>query len=259
MTTTHARDHYHSTQIDIKNYKPSHPLNGARAEGMDHLPVPVDPRQALIRQVERAAAMGYQVQVGTELEFYLLDPQTNLPKDQGIGVYGLDRAAELARIRAPRHHVGQIAERRRDDVRRASPAVADRVDRARALDLQASLFYAVHFTAALLGTRFPERFLSELQSVQPNSIRKLIMGGCLTAAFIPKHPTTNSITADLARWLLYVRGHYIRMPVHLLIPHLIRKSFEGKKDDVLQSIVQTADGHFVLAGYSASFNAKSTA
>ncbi|NRB52928.1 MAG: caspase family protein [Saprospiraceae bacterium] len=37
---------------------------------------------------------------------------------------------------------------------------------------------------------------------------------------------------------------------------LKRKSYGGKKDDVLQSIVQTADGHFILAGYSASFNAK---
>jgi glutamine synthetase len=41
------------------------------------------------------------VQVGTELEFYLLDPETNLPKDQGIGVYGLDRAAELEHVLGP--------------------------------------------------------------------------------------------------------------------------------------------------------------
>lgn len=73
----------------------------ARAEGMDHLPVPIDPRNALIRQVERAKAMGYEVQVGTELEFYLLDPETNLPKDKGISVYGLDRAAELEHVLGP--------------------------------------------------------------------------------------------------------------------------------------------------------------
>ena len=72
-----------------------------RAEGMDHKPVPVDPRNALVAQVERAKAMGFEVQVGTELEFYLLDPETNLPKDQGIGVYGLDRAAELEHVLGP--------------------------------------------------------------------------------------------------------------------------------------------------------------
>ncbi len=72
-----------------------------RALGSDHGPVPIDPRTSLVRQVERAAAMGYTVNVGTELEFYLLDPTTGLPKDQGIGVYGLDRAAELEHVLGP--------------------------------------------------------------------------------------------------------------------------------------------------------------
>lgn len=72
-----------------------------RFEGMDHQPVPIDPRNALVRQVERANAMGFEVQVGCELEFYLLDPETGLPKDSGIGVYGLDRAAELEHVLGP--------------------------------------------------------------------------------------------------------------------------------------------------------------
>jgi len=73
----------------------------ARAEGMDHKPVPIDPRNALMRQVERAKKMGYEVQVGTELEFYLLDPETLEPKDSGIQVYGLERAAELEHVLGP--------------------------------------------------------------------------------------------------------------------------------------------------------------
>lgn len=73
----------------------------ARAEGKDHKPVPLDPRQMLIRQVERAAEMGYEIKVGTELEFYLLDPETGLPKDNGTQVYGLERAAELEHVLGP--------------------------------------------------------------------------------------------------------------------------------------------------------------
>lgn len=72
-----------------------------RAEGMDHKPVPLDPRNALMAQVERAAAMGFTVNVGTELEFYLLDPETMKPKDKGIQVYGLERAAELEHVLGP--------------------------------------------------------------------------------------------------------------------------------------------------------------
>lgn len=72
-----------------------------RAEGMDHKPVPIDPRQVLVRQVERAAAMGIEVNVGAELEFYLLDPETKQPRDQGIDVYGLNRAAEMEHVLGP--------------------------------------------------------------------------------------------------------------------------------------------------------------
>lgn len=72
-----------------------------RAEGMDHKPVPIDPRNVLATQVARAAKMGYEVNVGTEVEFYLLDPETLQPRDKGIQVYGLDRAAELEHVLGP--------------------------------------------------------------------------------------------------------------------------------------------------------------
>ncbi|MCP5087739.1 MAG: glutamine synthetase [Rhodobacteraceae bacterium] len=73
----------------------------ARAEGMDHKPVPIDPRGALVGQVNRAADMGFEVQTGTELEFYLLDPETLLPRDQGIQVYSMSRAAEMEHVLGP--------------------------------------------------------------------------------------------------------------------------------------------------------------
>ncbi|MEZ5789563.1 MAG: glutamine synthetase family protein [Nitratireductor sp.] len=69
-----------------------------RAEGMDHKPIPIDPRNALVRQVERASKMGYTIKVGTELEFYLLDPETRRPRDSDIQVYSLVRAAEMEHV-----------------------------------------------------------------------------------------------------------------------------------------------------------------
>ena len=72
-----------------------------RAEGMDHQPVPIDPRGVLIAQVERAAKMGFEVMVGTELEFYLLDPKTGTPRDRGIQVYSLNRASEMEHVLGP--------------------------------------------------------------------------------------------------------------------------------------------------------------
>lgn len=80
-----------------------------RAEGMDHKPVPIDPRGALVAQMERAASLGYTINVGTELEFYLLDPETMLPRDKGIQVYNLARAAELEHVIGPiRRFINEI-------------------------------------------------------------------------------------------------------------------------------------------------------
>ncbi|MCE2516470.1 MAG: glutamine synthetase [Alphaproteobacteria bacterium] len=72
-----------------------------RAEDMAHQPVPIDPRNVLLRQLDRAEAMGYEIKIGTELEFFLLDPETMQPKDKGIQVYGLERAAELEHVLGP--------------------------------------------------------------------------------------------------------------------------------------------------------------
>ncbi len=80
-----------------------------RLEGMDHKPVPIDPRNGLAGVLERAAKMGYEVQIGAELEFYLLDRETLLPRDQGIGVYSLARSAELEHVLGPiRRHLNEV-------------------------------------------------------------------------------------------------------------------------------------------------------
>ena len=82
-------------------WEPGVAVSFGRAEGMDHKPVPIDPRTVLMRQVERARAMGFEVNVGAEVEFYLLDPETGQPKDEGIQVYGLGRAARMEHIVGP--------------------------------------------------------------------------------------------------------------------------------------------------------------
>ena len=90
-----------STKPIALPWEPGVAMAFARVEGMDHKPVPIDPRNALVSQVERAEKMGFTLQVGTELEFHLLDPETLAPRDQGIQVYGLERAAELEHVLGP--------------------------------------------------------------------------------------------------------------------------------------------------------------
>ena len=89
-------------------WEPGVAISFARIEGMDHNPVSVDARKVLERQVVRAKKLGYDIKVGTELEFFLLDPETKKPKDKGIQVYSLERASELEHVLGPiRRHLSE--------------------------------------------------------------------------------------------------------------------------------------------------------
>ena len=97
------------TQPVASPWEPGVAICLGRAEGMDHKPLSVDPRNALVSQVERANAMGLNINIGAELEFYLLDPETLQPKDRGIQVYSLARAAELEHVVGPmRRYLNEI-------------------------------------------------------------------------------------------------------------------------------------------------------
>ena len=77
--------------------------------GTDHQPVAIDPRASLVRVLQKASDMGYETRIGTELEFYLLDKDTLKPRDRGIQVYGLPRAAELEHVLGPiRRHLTTV-------------------------------------------------------------------------------------------------------------------------------------------------------
>lgn len=72
-----------------------------RAQKEDGGPLEIDPRNALLQVAARAEELGYQVMIGAELEFFLLDPETLLPRQAGIQVYGLERAMELEHVLGP--------------------------------------------------------------------------------------------------------------------------------------------------------------
>jgi len=48
---------------------------------------------------------------------------------------------------------------------------------------------------------------------------------------LPDHPSCADVFTPVARWLLFLRGHYLRMPLRLLIPHLTRKAWRRVKGE----------------------------
>lgn len=99
------------------------------------------------------------------------------------------------------------------------------LDRADELGLQIPLFHALFHLRRLFGFGPPAPLLERLDRMGPNKLSRALMGWMLNLALQPDHPSCNLRWTGLARWLLYVRSHALRMPVHLLVPHLLRKSW----------------------------------
>ncbi len=98
------------------------------------------------------------------------------------------------------------------------------LQRAQDLELQVPLFYALRYTSMLLKLQVPEFVWPYLK--KPAYYK--IMDTLFKQALITHHPSCESSPAGLMRWLLYVRSHYLRMPIYLLLPHLLRKALTDK-------------------------------
>ena len=102
---------------------------------------------------------------------------------------------------------------------------ADIMPRARVLGFERPLFYGLHHAQRLFNTPIPPDVLSGLENAAPAwPIRKL-MDYLIPLALLPGHPDYPSQSATVARWLIYVRAHWLRMPPGLLAKHLSHKAW----------------------------------
>ena len=99
------------------------------------------------------------------------------------------------------------------------------LDRSEALRLQIPLFHALYHLQRLFGTSPPQQLAQRVAGFGPNLISRHFMAWALGLALRPMHPSCDTRWTGLARWLLYIRSHALRMPLRLVIPHLVRKSW----------------------------------
>ena len=110
------------------------------------------------------------------------------------------------------------------------------VERAGVLQLLRPLYYTLHFSQQLLATPVPDEVWPMLVEGKPPALICWLMDILIPLAVLPEHPNYPRRKVGIARWLLYVRSHYLRMPMYLLIPHLFRKSgkrFGFKKEETV--------------------------
>jgi hypothetical protein len=97
--------------------------------------------------------------------------------------------------------------------------------RAAELSLERPLYHALLHIERLFGPVVPNTKRSAVEMLRPPWLRRLLMEHLLTVALRPMHPSRHSPGEGIVRWLLYVRSHWLRMPLRLLVPHLVRKAW----------------------------------
>lgn len=97
--------------------------------------------------------------------------------------------------------------------------------RADELNQRIPLYYALRYSHTILQTPVPQEVLIESESFFRGDIRRHFMDFLFLRALMPDHPSCSDRWTGLARWLLYIRSHWLKMPLYLLVPHLLRKSW----------------------------------
>lgn len=97
--------------------------------------------------------------------------------------------------------------------------------RADELALRVPLHHALWHLQRLFGLVPPAAHAARVRALAPGWLPRTAMAWLLERALRPMHPSCDGPSVALARWMLYVRSHLLRMPPHLALPHLVRKAW----------------------------------
>lgn len=99
------------------------------------------------------------------------------------------------------------------------------LERGQRLNLLAPLYHALRQARALLHTPIPETMMAGAST----GMRQPLMDFLFEHAMEVAHHSFQGPYTRPAEFILYIRSHWLKMPLHLLLPHLIYKAF--KKED----------------------------
>jgi hypothetical protein len=99
------------------------------------------------------------------------------------------------------------------------------LQRAREMQLHRPLFYGFRYAHQFLNTPIPPTILSDSRAYAPPGPTVRMMDLLIRHALVPRHTAAAPSRTRSARWLLYVRAHWLRMPPLLLARHLLHQTF----------------------------------
>lgn len=109
------------------------------------------------------------------------------------------------------------------------------VDASGRMGLSAYVYFGLQLARTLIGSPIPAAVLEALQAAAPRRWHSPLLEALYRAALRPECEAANSASATVARFAIYVRAHWLRMPPHLLVRHLARKGLQrlDKKEPAL--------------------------
>ena len=99
------------------------------------------------------------------------------------------------------------------------------VTRGEELGLGRPLYYSLRYGQQLLDTPVPGEVVERMQQWAPSAPFRWLMDRLVPRTLMPEHPVHASRISALARLLLYMRSHWLRMPPWLLVYHLAYKFY----------------------------------
>lgn len=103
------------------------------------------------------------------------------------------------------------------------------VPRAVEQELIRPLFYGLRHCRRILATPVPDDVLAASIVGAPSRPVIFMMDWLVGKVILPQPPEQATLALGLARFVLYVRSHWITMPPFLLVRHLTRKGFNRMK------------------------------
>ena len=98
--------------------------------------------------------------------------------------------------------------------------------RAEQLNLGRPLFYGLRYCRRLLATPVPDEAAAHCPG-RPSASAARLMDSLFLPAFATAHHSCRLKSSGAAAVALYVRSHWLRMPLRLLLPHLAHKAWSG--------------------------------
>jgi hypothetical protein len=102
--------------------------------------------------------------------------------------------------------------------------------RAARLELARPLFYALRYAQWLFATPVPAAVMAEVDRLaRPGALLLALMDAMFERTLLPSHASCSDALTAPARFGLYLRGNWLRMPPLMLARHLLHKAFISPK------------------------------